>query len=116
MSSYAKKRRFLREHRVQMRIMEDMIDEAGLYSELRDEMLLAMGKVPFWFVVGGELGGVGEAADTEDPEAVLRQQVDDLRREASGQQAFLVAAHDLAAHRSLRVDLERARTQLEGSR
>ena len=99
-----------------MRIMEDLIEEAGLYTELREEMLVEVGNVPFWLGFGDGPSGMDEASDTEDPEASLRQQVEGLRREASDQQAFLVAVRDFAAHHSLRVDLERARTQLEDVR
>ena len=116
MSSYAKKRRLLREHRVQMRIMEDLIEEAGLYTELREEMLVEVGNVPFWLGFDDGPGGMDEASDTEDPETALRHEVADLRREASDRQALVAAVQDLRDHQVMRTDLERARMMLEDAR
>ena len=52
-------------------------------------------------------------SDQEDPEAVLRLEVQQLRQEATDKQAFLEAAQLIVASRAVATDLERARMQLE---
>ena len=46
--SYAKKRRLLREHMVQMRVMEDLIEDAGLMDEYHAGVMAELDNVPFW--------------------------------------------------------------------
>ena len=65
-----------------MCIMEDVIEEVGLYNELENETLMVLGNVPFWLSFDDGRSGMGEASDTEDPETPLRQQVEGLRRDA----------------------------------
>ena len=93
--TFAKKRRLLREHRAQMRVMEEY--RVGL-------------PVEFDFVPLFEF--------TEDgiPDAERHRENDDLRREATDQQAFISAVQDLRAYGRVRLSLERARMQLEDRR
>ena len=65
--------------------------------------------------VGGG-AGCGAIDDGEDPEAALRREVEELRREAADRQAFVAAVQGALDHDALRVGLERARTQLEDHR
>ena len=116
MPSYAKKRRLFREHRVHMRIMETMIHEAGLQSELEDEVLLATGNVPFWLGLDDDAGGMDESSDTEDPEADLRRENEQLRRTAADLQAFIAAVQGLRDHQGMRLEIERMRMLLEDRR
>ena len=116
MPSYAKKRRLLREHRVHMRIMETMIHEAGLQSELEDEVLLATGNDPFWLGLDDDPGGMDEASDTEDPEPDLRRENEELRRAFVDQQTFISVVQDLRDHQAVRLQLERACMSLKDRR
>ena len=47
-TEYAKKRRLLRDHRTNMRIMDDMIFENGLQEELEDRLMRETGNVIFF--------------------------------------------------------------------
>ena len=112
-SAYAKKRRFLRDHRVQMRVMEDVLEFNGLTTEYHAEVMVEMDNVPFWLGFDDGPGGVGESSDTEDPETILRRENEQLRREVVAQQAFIATIQDLQDHQAVRTDLERARMMSE---
>ena len=71
--SYAKKRRLLREHMVQMRVAEDLIEDAGLTDEYHAGVMAELGNVAFWLASDDGSGGLGENSDTEDPETALRR-------------------------------------------
>ena len=116
MTPYARKRRCLREHRVQMRVMEDILDEAGLIEEYHAEAMVELDNAPFWLGFDDGPGGMDEQSDEEDPDAALRSQNEQLRREAADQQAFIAAVQDLRAHEAMRLELERAHMQLEDRR
>ena len=116
MTPYAKKRRFLREHRVQMRVMQDLLDEAGLIEEYHAEVMVELDNAPYWLGFDDGPGGMDEQSDEEDPEVALRCENEQLRREAADQQAFVAAVQDLRAHDALRQELERACMQLEDRR
>ena len=116
MVSYARKRRCLREHRVQMRVMEDLLDEAGMTDECHAQTMVELDNVPFWLGFDDGPGGMDEESDGEDPEAVLRRQNEQFLREAADRQAFIAAVQDLRAHDALRLENERLRMQLEDRR
>ena len=104
---YAKKRRLLREHRRNMRIMDEVIEEHGLADELDARLDDETGNTNFWL---GHDSEMDESSDQEDPEAILRLQ---LQQEANDKQAFLEAAQLMGASRAIATDMERARMQLE---
>ena len=117
MTPYARKRRCLREHRVQMRVMQDILDEAGLIEEYHAEVMVELDNAPFWLGFDDGPGGMDEESDDEeDPEVALRRENEQLRREAVDQQAFIAAVQDLRAHEAMRLELERAHMQLEDRR
>ena len=116
MSSYAKKRRLLREHRIQMRVVEDLLDLNNLTEEYNVEVMMELDHVPFWLGVDDGPDGMDEKSDCEDPETVLRHENNQLRREAADRQAFITAVQALRAHEAMKLELERARMQLEDRR
>ena len=116
MTPYAEKRRFLREHRVQMRVMQDLLDEAGLIEEYHAEVMVELDNAPYWLGFDDGPGGMDEQSDEEDPEVALRFENEQLRREAADQQAFVAAVQDLRSHDVLRQENERLRMQLEDCR
>ena len=116
MSSYAKKRRFLREHRVQMRVMEDLIEDNGLTEEYHAEVMVELDNAPFWLGFDDGPGGMDESSDTEDPETILRRENRQLRRAAADLQAFIAAVQGLQDHQGIRLELERMRMLLEDRR
>ena len=112
-TGYAKKRCLLRDHRRNMRIMDELIDENGLTSELEERLIEETGNTNFWLGVDSVMD---EPSDQEDPEALAKQRVNDLLQESKDKQAFVAAAQDTLACRAVATDLERARMQLEDLR
>jgi hypothetical protein len=113
---YAKKRRLLREHRKQMRVMQDLIDDHGLASELEEDMVAETGNNGFWLGYDTGFGGMDEGSDVEDPEADAKEEMQDLRQEAADQQRLVSAAQGVLECRAIATDLERARMRLEDHR
>jgi hypothetical protein len=111
---YAKKRRLLRRHRVQMRIMDEIIADHGLDEELEEALIDETGNTGFW--LGIDSDGMDEGSDREDPERVLQQQVAELRKEAADASNFVAAAQQVLERHRIQTDLERARMQLEDLR
>ena len=120
MTPYAKKRRFLRDHRVQMRVMEDVLEHHGLTEEYRAEVMDEMNNVPFWLGFDVGPGGMDETSDTEEPGAAvvqdLERKVEKLTRALADQQAFIAAVQGVQEHQALRLENERLRMQLEDRR
>ena len=116
MSSYAKKRRFLRDHRVQMRVMEDILVYNGLTEEYHAEVMVEMDNVPFWLGFDDGPGGMDESSDTEDPETILRRENEELRRAFADLQAFIAAVQGLQDHQAMRLEIERMRMMLQDRR
>ena len=103
---YAKKRRWLREHRVQMRLMDELIVQHGLGAELENLMNEETGNTSFHLGTDSEMD---EDSDAEDPE---RQ----LRAEATDQRAMVQAVQGALECRRVLHDLERAQMELEDLR
>ena len=114
-TGYARKRRLLRQHRVNMRIMDEVISQNGLEEELDDELEQVTGNSNFWL---GECS-MDEDSDAEDPERALAEkarEVQEVRDAANEQRAFVEAAREVLQCRALETDVERARMQLEDMR
>ena len=105
-SGYAKKRRLLRAHRDQMRIIDDLIKEQGLEEELEDRIFYETDNTSYWL---GHSESMDEDSDQEDPEAALRQELAD-------KSAFVEAATGALQYNRVATDLERARMEMEDMR
>ena len=108
-TKYAKKRRLLRQHRQQMRDMEDIIMLHGLYELYWRQVTHYSCDPSFHMTCPFDLSNdpeMDEASDAEDPEQVLRQEAADTR-------AFIEAMPGYIENRSLLTEVERARMQLE---
>ena len=123
MTPYAKKRRFLRDHRVQMRVMEDVLEHHGLTEEYHAEVMDEMGNAPFWLGFDDGPGGMDESSDTEEPEAAmlrerreLERENERLRRALADQQAFIAAVQGVQEQHAMRLEVERMRMQMEDRR
>ena len=92
-----------------MRIMDDVINDYGLEEELENRLEEETGNSNFWLGEDTDQGGMDEDSDKEDPEAVLRQ-------EAADKKAFLEGAKMILDARTVVLDLERTRMQLEDFR
>ena len=57
-----------------MRVMDELIEDHGLKEELQERLEDETGNTNFWL---GLHESMDEGSDEEDPEAVLRQEVDD---------------------------------------
>ena len=106
-TSYAKKRRLLRVHRNQMRIMDDLINDYHLEDELEERIEEETGNSGCW--LGYESEGMDESSDEEDPEKTLRQDIEDKSQ-------FLEAASSTLILRQMTTDVERARMEMEDMR
>ena len=110
---YAKKRRLLRGHRAEMRVMMDFIEDRGLEDELQDDMISETGNTNYFLGSDSEMD---EGSDVEDPEAQAKEEASALRAETANRQSFLEAVQGALHCRSVQTDLERARMQLEDAR
>jgi hypothetical protein len=112
-SNYAKKRRLLREHRRDMRITEDLLDLHWLKDDHHDLLIATTGNAGFDLDMDRYLD---EESDAPDPEKELQEEVKRLRGEKEDMQNFLAAAQAMSDAHKVKVDLERARMQLEDMR
>ncbi len=103
-----------------MRVMDDLIADHNLGQELEHRLIEETGNTNFWLGEDSGQDSMDEDSDQEDPEAVLRQQVQDLRREAADKKALLEGAKMILEapprDRAVVSDLERARMELEDFR
>ena len=108
----APRRGLLRQHRENMRVMKDLIEEHGLGRKLRRRLIDQTGN-DFHLA---DHDFMDEDSDQEDPEAALRRELADqsaLRQEQADQSAFVEAASGALQYRKVATDLERARMMLE---
>ena len=112
-TQYAKKRRLLRDNRIKMRIMEDILVENGLEEELDHRLIEETGNTNCFLGLDAFLD---ESSDTEDPEHQLRATVNNLRTEAADQSALVSAVHGALEHRDVMLQLERKAMELEDLR
>ncbi len=112
-TSYARKRRLLRDHRANMRVMEELIDQHGLSEELDDLLIEQTGNTNFWL---GQDSFLDEPSDTEDPEEALRAANAALRSEAADQTTMVQAVQQALEYGRMRADVEHARMALEDMR
>ena len=99
-----------------MRIMDEFVDSAGIARELEDAIIDTTGNTGFWLGEDDSPGGMEEDSDGEDPEATAKQQVRELRQEATDRRAFVEAVQGALEYRAVATDLERARMCLEDYR
>ena len=110
---YARMRRLLRDHRANMRIMEDLIDHHDLSSELDDLLIEHTGNTNFWL---GEHEFMDEPSDAEDPEQTLRAANAALHMAAADQSTMVQAAQQALECGRMQADVEHARMALEDMR
>ena len=113
MAPFAKKRRLLREHRAQMRVVESLIEQNSLTFEYAVDVEVELDHGPFWLGYDTGPDGMDEGSDCEEPDVEMHRENEELRREATDQQAFIAAVQDIRVYERMRLDLERARMQLE---
>ena len=116
MTSYAKTRRLLREHRAQMRVMEDVLEQNNLTFEYEVEVQVELDQSVVWLGYDAGPDGMDEGSECEEPYAELHRENEDLRQEATDRQALISAIQDMGAYERVRLDLERARMRLEDRR
>ena len=112
-TQYAKKRRLLREHRDEMRIMFDLIDAYGFEFELNERLLDETGNNGFWLGYGPHDLGSDEE---EDPEENLREEVRELKSQLTDRTALIQALTEHRRKNELEkalLDMERARMKCE---
>ena len=110
---YSRKRRLLRQHREQMRVMDDLIIDHNLKADLDLRMVYETGNSQYWL---GYQATMDEDSDAPDPEEELGAENERLRREARESRALVDAAAAMAESEILRRDMERARMACEDVR
>ena len=100
----------LREHRVAMRVMEDLIEEEFHDGELEDRMMFYTGS-PRVFL--GHCNIRDETSDHEDPEATLRDELAATRQELAEKSSFIEAVSGALQCNRVTLDLERKSMMLE---
>ena len=90
--------------------MMDLIEDEELEDELEDRMIEETGNTMFW--LGVDPSGLDETSDCEDPMAVMPA----MRQELDEREDFVQAAKDILDSRAVKMDMERARMQLEDYR
>ena len=113
MTPYGKKRRLLREHRQQMRVMEGFIEQHNLTEAYESEVLYETEQSVFWLGYDEGVDGMDEASCCEEPDEELRRENEELRQEATDRQALISAIQDMGSYERIKLDLERARMRLE---
>ena len=105
-TAYAITRRLLRQHRVRMRVMDDVIRQHRLEDDAEDAVVEETGNSGFYLETDSEMD---EASDVSDPEQ-------ELRAAAADQSAMVQAVRGALECRGVLQDMERARMQLEDVR
>jgi len=95
---------------VELRITNDLIQEEGLEDELEERLIEETGNTGFW--LGEDPGGLDETSDCEDPMTAMST----MRRELDEREGFAQAAKDMLDSSAVKMDMERARMQLEDCR
>jgi hypothetical protein len=120
LTAYGFKRRMLRVHREEMRIMTDILVEHNLDEVLEARVVYETGEYSQRLM---EHPQMDEDSDDPDPILALRGEVRGLREEATDRQAFIAAAQSVVSGQQsaelvgvLLKDLERARMSLEDVR
>ena len=113
MTPYAKKRRLLREHRQQMRVMEGFIEQHNLTEAYELEVAYELDTSVFWLGYDSGPDGMDEESCCEEPEEALQRDNEALRQEATDRQALISAIQDMGSYERIKLDLERARMRLE---
>ena len=100
----------MRDHRANMRVMEELIDQHGLSEELDDLLIEHTGNTNFWL---GDDSFLDEPSDTEDPEQTLRAANAALRSAAADQSRLIETVQQALECGRMRADVEHARMALE---
>ena len=90
--------------------MMDLIEDEELEDELEERIIEMKGNSGFW--LGDDPEGMDETSDCEDPMAVMPA----MRQELDEREGFVQAAKDILDSRAVKMDMERARMQLEDYR
>ena len=93
--------------------MMDLIEDNGSDSELQEDMIAETGNTNYWL---GYTSDMDEASDVEEPEAALKKEVAELRKEAADKNSVIQAVQGALECRSVLTDLERARMEVEDIR
>ncbi len=110
---YRKKRRAVRHHRAEMRIMMEFIGELGLLDEYEERVLDDTGNNCIFL---GYIPGLDDGSDVEDPDdpdVAAAAVVADTAAAAADQQALVAAVGCIVERHGLELEVERLRMQLE---
>jgi hypothetical protein len=119
-TGYSRKRRWLREHRKTMRVMQGLIEYRELGDEYQHALSFYSGTADIW-AAGVPDAELDESSDVEDPEKKAKIDLDEYRKEVADKEIlFQIAVVETAAKsvedKQVHLDLERARMEREDLR
>ena len=120
-TGYSRKRRWLREHRKTMRVMQDLIQYHELGVVYQHAISHYTTTVADIWVDGVPDGELDESSDMEDPEKKAKIDLEEYKKEVADKETFFqLAVIDTAAKsdedKQVHLDLERARMEREDLR
>ena len=118
-TGYSRKRRWLREHRKTMRVMQGLIEYCEL-GEVYQRALTFHPAADIWADENPD-AELDESSDVEDPEKKAKNDLEEYKKEVADKErlfevAVLEAARRSTEDRQVHLDLERARMELEDLR
>ncbi len=120
-TGYSRKRRWLREHRKTMRVMEGVILHHELGETYSRALTFFPGVADIWVDENAPDAELDETSDVEDPEKKAKDDLEEYKREvADKERLFEVTVFETARRsvedRQVHLDLERARMEREDLR
>ena len=110
---YAKKRRLLRNHRAEMRIVQVVIAQHDLEDEVEERVVEDTGNNSYWMGVDSDMD---ESSDAEDPEATAKEELSAAKRELEDRSGLIEALTEREQRERIVLDLERIVLDLERER
>jgi hypothetical protein len=120
-TGYSRKRRWLREHRKTMRVMQGLIEYRELGEEYQHALSFYTTTVADIWADGVPDAELDESSDVEDPEKKAKIDLEEYKKEVADKETFFqLAVIDTAAKsvedKQVHLDLERARMEREDLR
>ena len=103
---YAKKRRWLRNHRAQMRVVQEVIEQHDLEDEVEDRVVEETGNTCYWLGFDSDMD---VSSDAEGPEAAATEELTAAKQELEDRNALIEALTERLQRERIVQDLERER-------
>ena len=119
-TGYSRKRRWLREHRKTMRVMQGLIEYRELGDEYQHALSFYSRTADIWAAVIPD-AELDESSDVEDPEKKAKNDLEEYRKEVADNEflfqiAVVETARKSVEDKQVHLDLERAQMEREDLR